>query len=67
MKPAKGLNQNFNNISKIIEWFEAQENLDIEEGLKKAKEAAELIKQAKKMLGEAENEFKEIKKELEKS
>ncbi|MFA5080768.1 MAG: exodeoxyribonuclease VII small subunit [Candidatus Paceibacterota bacterium] len=66
MKPTKGLNQNLSSISKIVEWFESQEELDIEEGLKKAKEAAELIKETKKMLKEAENEFEEIKKTLKK-
>lgn len=66
MKPQKSLNQNLKTISKIVEWFESQEELDIEEGLKKAKEATEVIKETKKMLKEAENEFEEIKKTLEK-
>lgn len=66
MKQEKGLNQNLKNISKIVEWFENQEELDIDEGLKKAKEATELIKETKKMLKVAENEFEEIKKQLEK-
>ncbi|MCK9393533.1 MAG: hypothetical protein WCX30_02980 [Candidatus Paceibacterota bacterium] len=66
MKPKTGLNQNLKTISKIVEWFESQEELDIEEGLRKAKEATEVIKETKKMLKEAENEFEEIKKTLEK-
>ncbi|MDD5639972.1 MAG: exodeoxyribonuclease VII small subunit [Candidatus Pacebacteria bacterium] len=66
MKPKAGLNQNLKTIAKIVEWFEGQEELDIEEGLKKAKEAVEIIKETKKMLKKAENEFEEIKKELEK-
>lgn len=61
----QSLNENLKNISKIVEWFESQEELDIEEGLKKAKEAANLIKETTKMLKESENEFEEIKKELE--
>ncbi|MFA6252443.1 MAG: exodeoxyribonuclease VII small subunit [Candidatus Paceibacterota bacterium] len=66
MKQQKNLNQNLKNISKIVEWFETQEDLDIEEGLKKAKEATELIKETKEMLKKAQNDFEEIKKELEK-
>lgn len=66
MKQSKGLNQNLKEITKIVEWFEKQEDLDIDEGLKKAKEATEIIKETKKMLKEAENEFEEIKKNLEK-
>ncbi|MCK9578285.1 exodeoxyribonuclease VII small subunit [bacterium] len=67
MKQQKGLNQNLKSISKIVEWFENQEELDIEEGLKKAKEATELIKETKKLLKDAQNEFEEIKKEMDKA
>ena len=51
-------------LSQISEWFEQQEELDIEDGLKKVKEAAELIKSTKQRLKEIENEFGEIKKEI---
>ena len=51
-------------LSQISEWFEQQEELDIEDGLKKVKEAAELIKSTKQRLKEMENEFGEIKKEI---
>ncbi|MEA3344576.1 MAG: exodeoxyribonuclease VII small subunit [Patescibacteria group bacterium] len=51
-------------LSQISEWFEQQEELDIEDGLKKVKEAAELIKRTKQRLQEIENEFGEIKKEI---
>jgi hypothetical protein len=47
-----------------VEWFELQEELDIEEGLKKAKEAAFIIKETRAILKESENEFEEIKKGL---
>lgn len=63
-KEKNNLNSNLKGIAKIVEWFESQEELDIEEGLKKAKEAAELIKETKAMLKKSENEFEEIKKDL---
>ncbi|BFT94704.1 MAG: hypothetical protein MNSN_07970 [Minisyncoccus archaeiphilus] len=63
-KEKNNLNNNLKGIAKIVEWFESQEELDIEEGLKKAKEAAELIKETKAMLKKSENEFEEIKKDL---
>jgi len=63
-KEKNNLNANLKGIAKIVEWFESQEELDIEEGLKKAKEAAELIKETKVMLKKSENEFEEIKKDL---
>jgi len=53
-------------IAEILEWFDSQEDLDVERALEKVKKAAELIKTSKKRLGEIENEFKEIKAEIEK-
>ena len=52
-------------IAAILEWFDSQEELDVEAALEKIKKAAELIKASKKRLGEIENEFKEIKAEIE--
>lgn len=49
----------------IVAWFEEQEAVDVEDGLKKVKEGTELIKKLRGVLKEAENEFKEIKKDLE--
>jgi len=67
--PAKKLSPSQNNfkdqlkeISAILEWFDSQEELDIEAALEKIKKAGELIKLSKKRLGEIENEFQEIKK-----
>lgn len=62
----KNLNQSLKKLSSITEWFENQEEVDVEEGLEKVKEAAEIIKSAKKQFKEIENEFEEIKKEIEK-
>ena len=52
-------------IAEILEWFDGQDELDVEEALGKVKKAAALIAAGKKRLGEIENEFKEIKKESE--
>ncbi len=61
---AKNLNNNLKRLSEITEWFDSQEEIDVEEGLKKVKEAVELIKTSKGRLKTIENEFKEIKKEV---
>jgi hypothetical protein len=61
----KNLNQSLKKLATITEWFEKQEEVDVEEGLNKVKEAAEIIKAAKKQFKEIENEFEEIKKEIE--
>lgn len=60
----KNLSNNLKQLSKITEWFENQEDIDIEEGLKKVKEAVILIKASKERLKAIENEFEEIKKEV---
>jgi exodeoxyribonuclease VII small subunit len=52
-------------LDEIVQWFENEEGLDIEEGLVKVREGAELIKDLKKRLAEVENEFREVKKDLE--
>jgi len=58
------LTSDLKKLSQIAEWFEEREEVDIEEGLKKVKEAAGLIKKSKERLKEIENEFEEIKKEI---
>lgn len=58
------LTSDLKKLYQICEWFEEQEEVDIEEGLKKVKEAAGLIKRSKERLKEIENEFEEIKEEI---
>lgn len=58
------LTSDLKKLSEISEWFEDQEEVDVEEGLKKVKEAATLIKASKERLKAVENEFEEIKKEI---
>jgi hypothetical protein len=52
-------------IKQISDWFEEQEEIDLEEALVKIREAGELIKLSKDRLVEVENEFKEIKTKIE--
>jgi exonuclease VII small subunit len=59
------LTENLTKLNEIADWFENQESIDVEEGLKKVKVAAELIKESKSRLKEIENEFDEIKKDIE--
>lgn len=63
---AKNLSSNLKRLSEITDWFENQEEIDVEEGLEKVKEAAVLIKASKERLKTVENEFEEIAKEYEK-
>lgn len=59
-----GLGADIEKIRGILEWFDAEEEVDVEKGLEKVKEGADLIVRAKKRLTELENEFTEVKKKL---
>jgi len=61
---AKNLNSSLKRLAEITEWFDNQEEIDIEEGLNKVKEAADLIRTSRERLKAVENEFEEIKKEM---
>lgn len=58
------LNGNLKKLAEITAWFDSQKEVDVEEGLKKVKEAVALIKTSKERLRAVENEFEEIKKEI---
>lgn len=60
------LNETLKKLASIVSWFESQAELDVEKGLENVKEGAELIKLSRERLLEIENEFKEIKKEIQK-
>ena len=62
----KDFKHHLEEIAEILEWFDSQEELDVEKALEKVKKAAVLIKASKKRLGELENEFEEIKADIEK-
>ena len=59
------INESLKKLEAIVQWFEKQEDLDLEEGLKRVKEGAAMAKELKDKLKNVENEFSELKKELE--
>ncbi|PIS05060.1 MAG: hypothetical protein COT81_03120 [Candidatus Buchananbacteria bacterium CG10_big_fil_rev_8_21_14_0_10_42_9] len=56
----KGLEE----LQKIYDWFDKNEDANPQEQLAKIKEAAPLIKQLRAQLKDIENEFIEVKKDL---
>lgn len=52
-------------LEDIAHWFEKDAEFDIEEGLKKVKHGAELVKELKSRLKAVENEFREIEGKME--
>jgi exonuclease VII small subunit len=65
MSKETNLTQSLKKLEEIVEWFEGREEVDVEKGLEKVKEGAALIKASKVRLKKIENEFEEVKKELE--
>ena len=61
------LNETIKKLKEIVSWFEDQSEPDVEKGLEYVKEGALLIKSSRERLSEIENEFKEIKKVIQKS
>ena len=59
------LKDSLKKLKDIVDWFDKQEEVDVEMGLEKVKEGAGLIKESKKQLKELENEFEKVKEELE--
>jgi len=59
------ISKSLNNLEQIVNWFQEQEDVDVEMGLKKLKEAAPLLKNLKSKIKSVENEFEEIKQDLE--
>lgn len=59
------LKDSLKKIEEIINWFDQQDEIDVEAGLEKVKEGVTLIKSSKKRLKELENEFEKVKTGLE--
>ena len=58
------LTETIKKLRAITTWFESQDEVDVEKGLERVKEGAELIKASRARLKELENEFEDVKKKL---
>lgn len=63
-KEEVNLTKSLTELQEIVTWFEEQDNVDVEQGLDKIREAAKLIKGSKLRLSQIQNEFKEIENEM---
>lgn len=59
------LSESLKRLGAITEWFEMQDEIDVEQALEKIKEGVVLLKTSRARLKSIENEFQVIKKELE--
>jgi hypothetical protein len=64
MEKKINLNETLKKLETISSWFDSRKEVDVEEGLRRVKEGAELIRESKKRLIEIENEFEEVKKRM---
>lgn len=64
MTTSVSLKETLRKLKGIVEWFDQQEEVDVETGLEKVKEGTALIKESRKRLRELENEFEKVKKEI---
>ncbi len=58
------LKDSLKKLEEIVQWFENREEADVEMGLEKVKEGAELIKESRKRLEKLENEFEKVKESM---
>ena len=59
------LSESLKKLEEITEWFNDQQEVDVEKGLEKVKEGVQLVKASRARLQEVENEFEDVKKDLE--
>lgn len=64
MAEQNNLTKSLTELEEIVNWFDEQGEVDVEQGLTKVKAAAVLIKDSKARLAEIENEFQAIEKEI---
>lgn len=58
------LSESLKKLEEITEWFNNQQEVDVEKGLEKVKEGVKLVKASRERLKAVENEFEDVKKEL---
>jgi exodeoxyribonuclease VII small subunit len=59
------IQESLTKLEDIASWFEKDSDFDVEEGLKKVKEGVALVKELRMRLKDVENEFRELKIDLE--
>ena len=58
------LKESLEKLDDIVQWFDRQDDVDVEEGLKQIKEGLELIKASRERLKDIEIEFEHLTDDL---
>ncbi len=64
MTAKKSFAKDFEELEHITQWFDSQDQLDLDLGLKQFERGLELASQLKKKLSEVENKVEEIKQKF---
>ncbi len=67
MEDKLNLTEALKKLEEINNWFENQDEVDVEQGLEKVKEGVRLVKASQSRLKDIQNEFEEIKKDISKT
>ena len=60
----KSFTKQFEELEAITEWFESEDALDLEKGLKEFEEGLKLAQELKEQLSEVENKVEKIKEKF---
>ena len=63
-EPKTDISQSLEKLEAIVRWLDEQDQVDVQEGLKRVREGAVLVKDLRARLKEVENEFEEVKRDL---
>lgn len=63
-KTSKNFSTSFQELEEITKWFDSEEQLDLDEGLKKFERGLKIAKEMKEKLSQVENQISEIKKKF---
>ena len=63
-KPSINFAKAFEELEKITQWFDSEDQLDLDLGIKQFERGLELASELKKKLSEVENKVEEIKRKF---
>lgn len=60
----ESIGQSLKKLEDVLAWFDGQTEVDVEEGLKRVRQGAQLVAELRERLKDVENEFQTVKATL---
>ncbi len=60
----ESISQSLKKLEDVLAWFDGQTEVDVEEGLKRVRQGAQLVAELRERLKDVENEFQTVKATL---